>query len=597
VVGGIFFYFAVANPSFTFRRDATVLTVVVWIVLALAAGLVAERLRRRLVETFTQIADREAQVRLTLESTAAAVGLFAGPDLRCRNANAPLRALFARPDWQQQPLVTLLPNLDPEVLAALRACALDRQQLQRDEIMLPGTKRFFSLTARCSSDQEDTLLLTLSDVTAAVGARHGLDRLLELSRELYVSVTSEAVAAATCRVAIEMFGCRVVSLWRVEDAHISLVDRAPTPTTEVEWAIADVPGLAAAVHTGQPQFIQDLAERLADDTVQSARLREYVERQGFHSVLWIPIVYAGDIGALLFLAWDELAEQPDEPMITIAQRFADETAIAIERAQRQAAQQQAATLHNRLEQSLLPRVAVTDERLHVAFRYRPGEARMLIGGDFMDTAELGDGTLALVIGDVSGHGPDAAALGATLRASWSALALTGMAPLDLVQRLDGILRRDVADSTVFATLCCAWVNPARDRLTLVLAGHHRPLVLADGTAREPEAPFGPPLGLLEDWMRVADPPWQAAGFDLEPGWALLLYTDGLVEGHAAPDARERFGVARLAPLLHHKGAVTCLDARALDDVLDQVQAANGKPFGDDVALLVVCHADADGGAS
>jgi serine phosphatase RsbU (regulator of sigma subunit) len=208
----------------------------------------------------------------------------------------------------------------------------------------------------------------------------------------------------------------------------------------------------------------------------------------------------------------------------------------------------------------------------------------------MGTAELSDGTLALAIGDVSGHGPDAAALGATLRASWRALALTGMAPLDLVQRLDGILRRDVADSTVFATLCCAWVNPARDRLTLVLAGHHRPLVLADGTAREPEAPFGPPLGLLEDWMRADDPLWRTAEFPLEPGWALLLYTDGLVEGYAAPDARERFGVERLAPLLHHEGAATCLDAHALDDLLDQVQAANGKPFGDDVALLVVCHA-------
>jgi len=261
------------------------------------------------------------------------------------------------------------------------------------------------------------------------------------------------------------------------------------------------------------------------------------------------------------------------------------------------AHQETTTLHNRLEQSLLPRVAVTDERLHVAFRYRPGEERMLIGGDFMGTAELLDGTLALAIGDVSGHGPDAAALGATLRASWRALALTGMAPLELVQRLDDILRREVADGTVFATLCCAWVNPTRHRLTVVLAGHHRPLLLIDGEAREPEAPFGPPLGLLEDWMSVDDPPWQATRFDLEPGWTLLLYTDGLVEGHAAPDARERFGVARLAPLLHGEGAASCLDARALDHLLDQVQAANGKAFEDDVALLLVCHAGADEDAS
>ena len=98
-------------------------------------------------------------------------------------------------------------------------------------------------------------------------------------------------------------------------------------------------------------------------------------------------------------------------------------------------------------------------------------------------------------------------------------------------------------------------------------------------------------------MGVDGPPWQAADFPLEPGWALLLYTDGLVEGFAAPDARERFGVERLAPLLHGAGAATCLDARALDDLLDRVQAANGKPFSDDVAVLLVCHAGADGEGS
>ena len=312
-------------------------------------------------------------------------------------------------------------------------------------------------------------------------------------------------------------------------------------------------------------------------------------------VVWIALALAAGL----------VAERLRQRLVGAFAEIADrEAAIAIELTRRQAAQDEAeaaqdevAALHKRLAESLLPRVAVTDERLHVAHRYIPGERRMAIGGDFMGTAELSDGTLALAIGDVSGHGPDAAALGATLRASWRALALTGMEPLELLERLDSILRGDVAGSDAYATLCCAWVNPARDRLTLVLAGHHRPLVLTDGAAREPEAPFGPPLGLLEDWMPVDDPPWQVASFDLEPGWALLLYTDGLVEGYANPDARERFGIAGLVPLLDGVGAAACLDARALDDLLGQVQAANDKPFGDDVALLVVCHAGADGGDS
>lgn len=295
-----------------------------------------------------------------------------------------------------------------------------------------------------------------------------------------------------------------------------------------------------------------------------------------------------DAAALTVLVWILLALAAG----LVADRLRRRLVVAFNEIAK--AQEQTAALHKRLERSLQPRVAVTDERLHVDHHYEPAEAPIRIGGDFMGTAELSDGRLALVIGDVSGHGLDAAALGATLRASWRALALTGMAPLELVQRLDGILRREVADGTVFATVCCAWVNPARNRLTLVLAGHHRPLLLVDGAASEPPAPFGPPLGLLEDWMRVADPPWQVADFALEPGWVLLLYTDGLVEGYAAPEARERFGVDRLAPLLYRQAPATCLDARAL---FHEVRAANGKPFDDDVALLVVCHAGADAGDS
>ena len=173
-------------------------------------------------------------------------------------------------------------------------------------------------------------------------------------------------------------------------------------------------------------------------------------------VVWIVLALAAGLVAerlrrRLVDAFAEIADREAAIAVELDRRQVaqDEAEAAQQKAE--AAQQEAATLHDRLERNLLPRVAVTDERLHVAWRYESGAEGMLIGGDFMGTAELGDGTLALAIGDVSGHGPEAAALGATLRASWRALALTGMEPLELVQHLDGILHRDVAESAVFAT--------------------------------------------------------------------------------------------------------------------------------------------------
>ena len=91
-----------------------------------------------------------------------------------------------------------------------------------------------------------------------------------------------------------------------------------------------------------------------------------------------------------------------------------------QRAARRAAEDEAALLHARLESNLLPHLESQHGGLHLMWRYLPSEDRLGISGDFYDAATTPDGRLAVVIGDVVGHGPDAAALGATLRASWHA---------------------------------------------------------------------------------------------------------------------------------------------------------------------------------
>ena len=73
----------------------------------------------------------------------------------------------------------------------------------------------------------------------------------------------------------------------------------------------------------------------------------------------------------------------------------------------------------------MPAPLVTDEALQLTAHYRPGRQRALLGGDFYDAVQVADGTVHAVIGDVSGHGPDAAALGVCLRIAWRTLVLAG----------------------------------------------------------------------------------------------------------------------------------------------------------------------------
>ena len=279
----------------------------------------------------------------------------------------------------------------------------------------------------------------------------------------------------------------------------------------------------------------------------------------------------------------------------MARRLADEAAIAVERArslqqqeQRLAAEEETARLLKRLEQSLLPRPQLGTPQLRVEYHYVAGEEKMRIGGDFLGAVETPSGELALVIGDVSGHGPDSAALGATLRASWRAMAMAGLEPAEVMARLEQVLERDRPDDAEFATVCCAWLDSSGSRLRVVLGGHHRPCSSSDG-AREIDIPYGAALGMFPGER------WQPAEVELPDDWALLFYTDGLVEGRAEAGSSERLGLRRLVGLLEKNGSADDIDQASLVRLVDEVRLANGAPLADDVAVLFVAPRVTGGG--
>lgn len=258
-----------------------------------------------------------------------------------------------------------------------------------------------------------------------------------------------------------------------------------------------------------------------------------------------------------------------------------------QRAARRAAEEEAALLHARLESNLLPHLEAQHGHLSLAWRYLPNEDRLGISGDFYDAADTQDGGLAVVIGDVVGHGPDAAALGATLRASWHALVLSGASGSQLVSALSAVLAREEPSQEAFVTLCLAWFESDGSHASFLLLGHPAPLLLSKGivetVAVRPELPLG-----LADAGNCA-----ATSMTLPSAWNLLLYTDGLVEGHAGDGSQRRFGLERLVAQLQrevHQEGKDDLGEGALDRVLDSVITANGGPLPDDVAVFCVSKA-------
>jgi len=256
---------------------------------------------------------------------------------------------------------------------------------------------------------------------------------------------------------------------------------------------------------------------------------------------------------------------------------------AVERQSADEARQQleVARLHaeenSRLERGLLPAPLVTDPELELTAHYRPGRRRALLGGDFYDAVQDSAGAVHAVIGDVSGHGPDAAALGVSLRIAWRTLVVGGK-PLDeLLPTLQIMHDYERHVSWMFTTLCMVTLSPDRRKLSVRLAGHPAPLLIADGSVEslDPER-TAPPLGVADDTV------WPAHEHELPGHWGLLLFTDGLIEGRTGVGGR--LGAEGLAAMV--RGQVDNGPGLAAA-LVERAEELNGGPLLDDVAAFLV----------
>jgi serine phosphatase RsbU (regulator of sigma subunit) len=230
-----------------------------------------------------------------------------------------------------------------------------------------------------------------------------------------------------------------------------------------------------------------------------------------------------------------------------------------------------------MEAGLYPRLPLRIPGVSVEVRFRAREQLLTMGGDFFGLIARSDGALEFVMGDVSGHGPDSAALGATLRASWRALAMSGADLVTMIEILDRLVIGERRSEQQFVTLLVAHIDPSMDSLALINAGHPPPII-AGTRAQFVDCPPAAPLG-----FRSAAPPVPMQ-VSLPDNWNLLLYTDGLFEGRVAPGSSRRFG---LEWLLRRVDEATDLNGVFLDNLIAEIQRAQAGPLMDDVVAMLL----------
>ncbi|WP_149547058.1 SpoIIE family protein phosphatase [Streptomyces marokkonensis] len=303
---------------------------------------------------------------------------------------------------------------------------------------------------------------------------------------------------------------------------------------------------------------------------------------GVHSVMVIPLrARAVTLGVALLVR--HRREEPfTEDDLVLAEEIGARAAVAVDNARRYTLERETALA---LQRSLLPRRIAAQEAVEVAHRYLPARTRAGLGGDWYDVIPLSGARVALVVGDVVGHGLRASATMGRLRTAVRTLADVDLPPDELLTQLDDLVthvaseeetpappRPDLEVPTDLIATCLYVVyDPVSRRCTAATAGHPPPAVVTPaGTVDFVGIRPGPPLGL-------GGLPFETFAWDMPPGGLLALYTDGLVQG-ARHDLGS--GLARLRRYLEQPAE--SLEATC-DDLFRTLLPTQPQ---DDVALLL-----------
>ncbi|MFE9172219.1 SpoIIE family protein phosphatase [Streptomyces kebangsaanensis] len=519
--------------------------------------------------------------------------LIIGDDGRLLLANDEARRLLDLPPDAEGRPVTQLPGLesgtvdllasgrvatDEVHLAGARLLAVNQRPTDRDGgprgtvVTLRDSTELQALSGRAEVARERLELLY--DAGLAIGttldAARTADELAQVAVPRFADFVSVDLADGVLRgeePATTATGMRRIAVRGVQD---------DPPLYEKGRLIDFLPSTpqARGYGTGHLELVTDLSSASgwrAQDPERAAAIVDY----GIHSLISAPIQARGVVLGMANF-WRSKEHGPfDEEELSLAEELVARAAVSIDNARRYAREHALAVT---LQRSLLPRALPEQSALEVGYRYLPAQSG--VSGDWFDVIPLPGGRVALVVGDVVGHGLHAAATMGRLRTAVHNFSTLDMPPDELLSHLDDLVGRidqdeactDAAAAVVGATCLYAIYDPVTRRCAMARAGHLAPaLVAPDGGVTFPDLPHGPPLGL-------GGMPFRTAEFELAEGTQLVLYTDGLVEDRRR-DLDVGMELLRQA-LAGHPDRPPEQSCRA---VLDALLPSRPK---DDVALLI-----------
>ncbi|MFC9821508.1 SpoIIE family protein phosphatase [Streptomyces erythrochromogenes] len=352
--------------------------------------------------------------------------------------------------------------------------------------------------------------------------------------------------------------------------------------------------MAAALDEGHAVLAADLNAAMGWRAQDSEGTRVALE-YGLHSLISVPLQARGVVLGMANFWRADTPEPFDGEDLSFAEELGARAAVSIDNARRFTREHATAVT---LQRRLLPRVLPDQSAVDVAYRYLPAKAG--VGGDWFDVIQLPGARVALVVGDVVGHGVHAAATMGRLRTAVHNFATLDLPPDELLGHLDELINRidqdeagggggdadgsgaggehggpdgaaERASAVTGATCLYAVYDPVSGRCRMASAGHPGPaLISPDGGVAFPELPAGLPLG-------VGGMPFEAVEFQLSEGSRLVLFTDGLVEDR---DRDFDTGLQLLADALSRPG-------RSPDQAASDVLATMLFPVpSDDIALLI-----------
>ena len=480
--------------------------------------------------------------------------------------------------------------------------AFDADDRVVDFVIAHANERFVDPSGRPRADIVGSTLLRAYPMAARAGALfervehvHASGEAFRAERMVVQSVIDGVTVSTTAAVSITRFGSALLLVFRLEEEaarlarllqHAQRLGRMggfeeDFVTGDIRWnpELLSLFGLSPA---DRPIALRDLVTQAhPDDAMTINRFLRAVLHRGVSSsaafrlqrgdgmlryvrVVAEPVI--GEDGELLGVrgACQDISSQHWTEIALAATRDRlKDTEREIEERNR---------LALRLQRAIMPHSAAPIEApgLRVAVRYRPAEKGDLVGGDWYDALVLPNDNVLLVVGDVAGHGIDAATEMVALRNALRGLAATGARPGQMLSWLNTVAYR-LSGSLITATAVCGVFDPQDRTLRWAAAGHPPPLLVRGDEARVLSSPSGILLGA------VSDAAYEEDVLTLEPRDTLLMYTDGLIERRGRP----------FDDSLEHLLSTVRSPSPDLGDRLDHMLVHSNSDTDDDTCLIGV----------